>query len=487
MRYIVLGCGAIGGTVAAGLVRDGHDVLVCDADAAVVQAINDAGLRIEGPVEQFTVKVPAVLPADLPGQIDGPVLVAVKAHHTGAAAALLAGRLTGDGFAVSLQNGLTAAMLADVLGSGRVVGAAVNFGADAIEPGVILRGNRATLLVGELDGRPSERVARLAADLADARATADVLGYIWTKEAYGATLFATAVSDLPIHAVFADPAYRPLLTAVAAEVLAQAPVRPLPLDGFDPADVPGSLDRMVEFNRQSAKSHSGVYRDLAIRHRPTEAGAILGPLQGVLLRRISELVGAIERGERACTRENLDLLAACERAERLGRPVNAVVAVTGAPARAAAGPLAGQPVAVKDIVAVAGLPRRCGSPATTDDPSPADATAGNEAARGRCRGLRDDAVPGVRGRVRAPGHRRHPEPAGPGPYVRRLVRGIGRGHRRGRLRARDRHRHRRLDPHPGRVLRRRRAQAELPAGAGGRRVPAGAQLRPRRPAGSQRG
>jgi 2-dehydropantoate 2-reductase len=373
VRYIVLGCGAIGGTVAAGLVRDGHDVLVCDADAAVVRAINDGGLRIEGPVEQFAVKVPAVLPAGLPGQIDGPVLVAVKAHHTGAAAALLAGRLTGDGFAVSLQNGLTAAMLADVLGAGRVVGAAVNFGADAIEPGVILRGNRATLLVGELDGRPSERVARLAADLADARATADVLGYIWTKEAYGATLFATAVSDLPIHAVFADPAYRPLLTAVAAEVLAQAPVRPLPLDGFDPADVPGSLDRMVEFNRQSAKSHSGVYRDLAIRHRPTEASAILGPLEGVLLRRISELVRAIERGERTCTRANLDLLAACERAERLGRPVNAIVAMTGAPARAAAGPLAGQPVAVKDIVAVAGLPRRCGSPATTEDPSPADA------------------------------------------------------------------------------------------------------------------
>ena len=72
VRYIVLGCGAIGGTVAAGLVRDGHDVLVCDADPAVVAAVSSAGLRIEGPVEQFTAQPKAVLPADLPGQIDGP-------------------------------------------------------------------------------------------------------------------------------------------------------------------------------------------------------------------------------------------------------------------------------------------------------------------------------------------------------------------------------------------------------------------------------
>ena len=32
VRYVVLGCGAIGGTVAARLARDGHDVLVSDPD-----------------------------------------------------------------------------------------------------------------------------------------------------------------------------------------------------------------------------------------------------------------------------------------------------------------------------------------------------------------------------------------------------------------------------------------------------------------------
>src|ERR1017187_7671421 len=152
MRYVVLGCGAIGGTVAAGLVRDGHDVLVSDADPAVVDAVNARGLRIEGPVENFTVAVPATTPEGLPPRLDCPVLIAVKAQHTAEAAAVLAGRLVRDGYVVSLQNGLNAGILAGAVGAERVVEACVNFGADVLEPGVVRRGNRAAFVIGEVDG-----------------------------------------------------------------------------------------------------------------------------------------------------------------------------------------------------------------------------------------------------------------------------------------------------------------------------------------------
>ena len=147
------------------------------------------------------------------------------------------------------------------------------------------------------------RVAALAGDIADAAVTGNVMGYLWAKEAYGAMLAATAVSDLPIADALADPAYRPLLTEVARQVLAQAPAgtEPVPLDGFDPADLAGSLDRLAEFNRRSAKTHSGIYRDLAVLHRPTEVAAILGGLDGAapLVRRVLELIAAIEQGRRA--------------------------------------------------------------------------------------------------------------------------------------------------------------------------------------------
>ncbi|HEX5188766.1 MAG TPA: amidase family protein [Streptosporangiaceae bacterium] len=376
MLYVVVGCGAIGGTIAAGLARDGHDVLVCDASADVVSAVRANGIRIEGPVENFTARVTAVGPSDLPERLDGPVLVAVKAHHTAAAADLVAGRLAGGGFVVSMQNGLNAGVLADAVGADRVVEACVNFGADAIAPGVILRGNRATLMIGETDGSVTERVRRLAADIADAQVTDTVLGYLWAKEAYGAMLTATAVSDLSIADALADPAYAPLMKELARQVLAQAPVKPVPLDGFDPDDLDGSLERLTEFNRRSAKTHSGIYRDLAVLHRPTEVPAILGALAGddaPLIRRTIELIEAIEQGKRVCSRANLDLLAAYERMTRLGEPLNAVAAVIGAPDRAASGPLAGQPVAVKDIIAIAGVPTRCGSP--VHDPAPAAADA----------------------------------------------------------------------------------------------------------------
>ncbi|HEX3332548.1 MAG TPA: 2-dehydropantoate 2-reductase N-terminal domain-containing protein, partial [Gaiellales bacterium] len=129
MRYAVIGAGAIGGTVAAGLIRDGHEVLLCDADADHVAAINADGLRIEGPVEEYTVPAQAISPDALPDGL-GAVLLAVKAHHTAGAVAQLGRRLAPDGFVVSLQNGFNEGTIAAAVGRERVVGAFVNFGAD---------------------------------------------------------------------------------------------------------------------------------------------------------------------------------------------------------------------------------------------------------------------------------------------------------------------------------------------------------------------
>lgn len=374
MNFTIIGAGAIGGTVGAHLARAGHQVLLCDADPAHVAAINTSGLQITGPVNEFTVHVPAVTPDALPARLDDVVLVSVKTHHTGSAADLLRGRLSPDTVVVSMQNGLTADVLGEAVGLDRLLVCFVNFGADVLGPGVVLQGNVGTFRIGELDGTMTDRLQAVADALPYAEATDSIVGYLWSKEAYGSMLFAGAVSDLSIADHLELPQYRPLMLALAREVLAQAPVPPLPFDGFDPADLEGSLGRLVAFNRGSAKSHSGIYRDLMVRKRRTEVGEQIEVLRGPLTHYVGDLIRAIERGERTCEVANLDLLAAYERLERLGRPLQAVSQVVSAPARALTGPLHGLAVAVKDMIDVAGLPRGNGNPGDlAGPPAAADA------------------------------------------------------------------------------------------------------------------
>ena len=373
MHFTVVGSGAIGGTIGAHLVRSGHDVLFCDSDEEHVAAMQQHGLHLEGPDGAFTVPVRAVLPRQLPDRL-GTVLFAVKSHHTRSAVGPVAVRLGPEELLLSLQNGLTAQILSEAVGARRVVVGFVNFGADLVAPGRIRQGNIATVRIGEPGGPVSPRVRELAATLPWAQATDNIEGFLWAKEAYGAMLFGTAVSDLSIADALADPAYRALFTGLAREVLAQSPVRPEAFDGFDPANLDGSLDQLVTFNRASSKTHSGVYRDLAVRHRPTEVDGLLADLSGPLTTYVGLLVKAIERGERRCERANLDLLAAYEAAERRGRPLHAVVRLLPAPLRAPAGPLLGLPVAVKDMIDVAGHPRGNGNPsAMAGPPRAADA------------------------------------------------------------------------------------------------------------------
>jgi 2-dehydropantoate 2-reductase len=353
VEYVVVGAGAIGGTVGARLVRDGREVLFCDADREHVAAMNARGLEIDGPVEQMRVPARAVVPGSLPDELDA-VLLAVKTHHTQAALSEIAPRLADDGFVVSLQNGLNERAIASAVGRSRTVGAFVNFGADYVGPGRIFLGGGGTFVVGELDGRSSDRVRRLVDDLADALETDNILGYLWAKEAYGAMLFATAVSDLSIADALAEPRYRPVYLRLAEEVLSAATTRPEPFDGFDPSDPDGSIDRLVEFNRRSAKTHSGIYRDLAVRRRRTET-AMFDGLTGALLSRTLALVHEIEDARRTCDVANLELLAAYARCLEQGPRLNALVTLLEPSERADDGPLRGTPVAIKDNVDVRGV------------------------------------------------------------------------------------------------------------------------------------
>ena len=329
---LIWGAGAIGGTLGAYWARAGQDVLLVDVDGAHAEVMNRDGLRIEGPVESFRQGVRAATPDAVQGLFSR-IVLAVKAHHTEAALDALAPHLAPDGFVLSAQNGLNEMSIARRVGAVRTMGCFVNFGADWLEPGRILFGNRGAVCVGEIDGTISDRARDMHRLLQifepEAVLTDNIWGYLWGKLGYGAMLFATALTDASMAENFSSERHFPVWRRLGQEVMAVARargVRPLGFNGFDPdAFMPGaseaaaraSVAAMAEFNRHTAKTHTGVWRDLAVRKRKTEVDAQIAVIADLAaeagidtpaLRRLVALIHDIEEGRRPQAWETLDLL-----------------------------------------------------------------------------------------------------------------------------------------------------------------------------------
>ncbi|MEV1023138.1 2-dehydropantoate 2-reductase [Streptomyces sp. NPDC050264] len=282
--YTVVGAGAIGGTLAFALARAGHPVTVVDTDRAHIDAIRAHGLVVAHGDTRTSVPVDATTPDEFSGTL-GHVLLAVKAQATEGALDWIAPRLAPDGYVCSLQNGFNEALIARRVGAERTLAAFVNIFADVIEPGVVLDGGAGALVIGEPDGAPvSARVRALVADLQSwgpAVASDNVEGYLWAKAGFGAMLAATAIADAPMADLI--DRHRPAMTGLTDEIFTVADrlgITLEPFDAFDPRPFrPGgstverdaAFDRLTAWLRTQTKDRSGIWRDLAVRHRPVEA------------------------------------------------------------------------------------------------------------------------------------------------------------------------------------------------------------------------
>lgn len=334
MTITIYGAGAIGGITGARLAQAGHDVLLVDKAEDHVAAMNARGLTIDSREGSVTIPVRAVTPPALGRDLDL-VLLAVKSQDTRAALDILAPRLAADGTIVSLQNGLNEETIAAAVGAARTVGCLVNWAADWQAPGRILHGGAGAVVLGELDGRRSERVERLAKllDVVSATRVSDnILGYTWAKHVYGALLTATALVDAHVYEVVErSPEIQQMLVRLTVEnmdVAGRAGIRLLAFDEYDPADYRAALRgdgaararamaSIAAHYRAATKTKTGIWRDLAVRKRKTEVGAMLGAtvakatsygLAMPLTTRLIAMIEELETGRRQMSWASLDEL-----------------------------------------------------------------------------------------------------------------------------------------------------------------------------------
>ena len=190
MKIAVLGAGALGCAMGSCLSESGHEVWLINRREDHVETMNTLGLCVQvNGADRYTLVKAALHASHVAAQI-GTVdllLVLVKSFHTREAITSSTSIVGPDTVVLSLQNGLGHEdVLAEVVGRDKVMAGKTYAGGVMLGPGRIIRGTEGKeTYIGELEGRMTDRVQRVAAAFNAAglitHISDNIMGTIWEK------------------------------------------------------------------------------------------------------------------------------------------------------------------------------------------------------------------------------------------------------------------------------------------------------------------
>lgn len=242
MKIGVLGAGSLGSAMGAALAEAGSEVWLVSRNRAHVDAIRARGLEVRTDHGKRTVRVDAAVdcaglaPVDL-------LIVLVKSFDTRKAIEAAMPAVGEHTIVMSLQNGLGhEEVLGAVVGRERLIAGRTYVGGQLLAPGIVLAGTRGKrTIVGELDGRITDRVRAVAAEFERAglatTASDNILGTIWDKLLVNAATGALAgITRLPYGRLYAVPEVEATAIAAVTEGMAVARAAGIAISYADPRE-----------------------------------------------------------------------------------------------------------------------------------------------------------------------------------------------------------------------------------------------------------
>ncbi|MCP4536158.1 MAG: ketopantoate reductase family protein [Chloroflexi bacterium] len=291
-RLLLMGCGGVGGVIAGGLLRAGHNLTIVTHNETICQAIGaNQGLGLATPDGQWTVPAPAHVHLNKTLEPFDAVYMAMKGTGVEQAARDVKDYLAPEGYAVTFQNGVVEDRVSAILGRERVIGALVGWGATMHAPGVYEMTSHGENVIGELDGQLTPRVRQLKATLesvAPTTASTNIYGILWSKLTLNCATSATgAVTGQLLGEMLWRNAGRRLALAIFSEVVDVAQAHGISLE-----PVGGTLD-VQQLYLPPHRRGRGVGLDLIVKH------AIMLIVGSKFRRLKSSMLQSIERGRRA--------------------------------------------------------------------------------------------------------------------------------------------------------------------------------------------
>ena len=291
MKVCVVGAGAIGGLIASGFARSGHEVCLV-ARGAHLEALRARGLTLLSGEKREVFRLRA---SDEPSELGAQdaVLLCLKTHSIAAMLPRMKGLLGRDTVVVPAINGLPwwyfykeggkldgqavacldpSGALFEALDPRHILGCVVHAAAQVAEPGVVRHTAGREFLIGEPDRSKSARAERLVSAMNAAgfetTLAADIRVEIWTKLI--GNLSYNPVAALALAQMNDIHGSEPLLGLIGAMMR----------EGMQVAEaygvrVPVSVEERIGIAKKLAGAKISMHQDIEKR-RPLEVDAIVG-------------------------------------------------------------------------------------------------------------------------------------------------------------------------------------------------------------------
>ena len=234
MKIACVGIGAIGGSLAGFIAKEGADIILIDEWQEHVDVMNEKGLTLDGIVGEHNVPVKAIHERQI-STIEEKfdlVIIAVKSYETVRAVKSMLKYMKDDTWVVSPQNSINELQIAPLVGASRTIGCITTISAGLYKPGHITRTGSVSqslqkdpicFTIGELNGEITDRIQTIADVFQPAGKTIvtnDLWGQRWSKMVTNCMVNATAaMTGLMSHEVRADEEARNQILNLAIETV----------------------------------------------------------------------------------------------------------------------------------------------------------------------------------------------------------------------------------------------------------------------------
>lgn len=193
MNVIIIGCGAMGCLFASLLKEAGQEVRLIDNNFERARKIKAEGITIMGIGGERKVKVDNIYFYEKDKELlekgikeDTLFLVFVKSYSTESAAQILKPLVKEDSIVLTLQNGIgNIEILNSILGENFILGGTTAHGATVIENGYVKHAGTGDTLIGEQNGKITERLLKIQDLFNSAKikvtVTKNLKGILWSK------------------------------------------------------------------------------------------------------------------------------------------------------------------------------------------------------------------------------------------------------------------------------------------------------------------